>query len=65
MAKGPRSRTGRCFEGRGETLEDAVANAIKRAERERIRKPVVFDVQVKVILANPLTDYIVFLTPGP
>jgi hypothetical protein len=65
MAKGPRSRSRTCFEGRGDTVEEAVNRAVALAEKSRVRKPVVFDLQVKVLLGNPITDYIANLTPQP
>ena len=66
MAKGPRSRQIDCFEGRGGTVEEAVQNAIKKLDslKRRSKQPVVYDLQFKVLVGNPITDYIVHLMPG-
>jgi hypothetical protein len=61
--KGPRSQEVKCFEGRGKTLEDAVQNAVKLIDTRRRRNAVVYDLQVKVLVGNPITDYIVQLSP--
>lgn len=61
--KGPRSQEVKCFEGRGGTVEEAVDNAVKLVDTRRRRNAVVYDLQVKVLVGNPITDYIVQLSP--
>jgi hypothetical protein len=61
--KGPRSRELPCFEGRGATLEEAVLNATKRFEARRLRQAQIYDLQIKVMVGNPITDYIAKLIP--
>jgi hypothetical protein len=63
--KGPRSRQLACFEGRGSTVEEAVENAVKKLDsvRRRSKQPVAYDLEFKVLVGNPITDYIVHLMP--